>query len=802
MHRRPKRTYWVLTLLILFGLASCASPVDEANKMVRDGNPDMAYQHITQALAASPSDATLKAQQIVFGDLAVAELYRQADQRPVGDLSGRAALLNRARQYVSSKSNEIERASHELSSKKAEIAEALRMQATAASVETAFANLLPQKLYLREDPNLKVALNDAFGSRLLEETRSLAAAGDTKSVSKLRDYVAQFELRESLGAAFDTAISTGYKTFLKQRVFEVVKHGARGEEALWGTLLGDEERRLRLAVTIQGTLDKDFIESLHSQIEASLSGQFAVSFISSQADWSGNSDLLVAVVVTDSGAKTEERSEKKYSQFYAGTRQDTNPDYIRAQNAYVAAKSYDDQAWQLYQAQVQAYQVALARAQANAQAMGGLIVYPPIPVEPNRVGSQMAFARLQGTSPTIDTPVYQNYDYVQKTTQATYFGEASVHILLRADEFVSVEAPLSEKSQSEWYENIGVHPKDNSVGRGNFDSSSIQNGSEAFMKHLGSVAADKTVGGLRDLYNRTLVTAVDQSNGQRFALGAAIASATSGPLSSDELLPFVQIITDEPIGKGRADAVLLALKRAHASPNKIVQNLETQISAPFRVTDMAAPDFGVPFGNTVSTAKAGTPAVKTPGLDQLLNTVVTVLTDQGHGSGFFISSKGAILTNNHVIEGAHEIYVRLRSGQRLPAVVVDMNVNRDLAVLQVSGSNFPVATLGDPEATAVGTDVYALGSPEGSAEILDYSVTRGIVSAYRRMPSDTNASVEVEVIQMDAAINPGNSGGPLATADGHVIGINTKKVVGNGIQGLNFAVSINEARKYFYKHMD
>jgi S1-C subfamily serine protease len=170
-------------------------------------------------------------------------------------------------------------------------------------------------------------------------------------------------------------------------------------------------------------------------------------------------------------------------------------------------------------------------------------------------------------------------------------------------------------------------------------------------------------------------------------LGAAIASTTTGPLSAEDAVPFVQMFNDEPVNKWRADAIILALKRANVSLNKSPQDLAAQLSAPFRVTESSAPDLGGPLGDAATTTKAGTPAIKNPGLEQLLDAVVTVLTDQGHGSGFFISSKGAILTNNHVIEGAHEIYVRLRGGQRLPAIVVDKNVNRDLAVLQVSGSN-------------------------------------------------------------------------------------------------------------------
>ncbi len=101
MHGRHKLEYGVLALLILLGMVSCASPVDEANKMVRNGYPDMAYQHITQALAASPNDTTLKAQQIVFGDLAVAELFRQADLRSPGDFTGREQIVEHARSYVS-----------------------------------------------------------------------------------------------------------------------------------------------------------------------------------------------------------------------------------------------------------------------------------------------------------------------------------------------------------------------------------------------------------------------------------------------------------------------------------------------------------------------------------------------------------------------------------------------------------------------------------------------------------------------------------------------------------------------------
>ena len=758
-------------------------------------------------MAESPNDASLKSAQIVFGDLAVSDLLRQADGESQGNISGRAALVTRAQTYVSSRSGEIEKLLHDFSVKKAELTDLLNVQLAKPSLNDVFAGLESHTLYFKDDAELKAAFVQGLGSRIAEESIRVAVSGDFQTLDKVRAYLTEFGLNDSIKNEFRIAVNTGLRALLREKITGVIKGEDRGERAIWGTLLGETGEKLRLAVFFQGTLDQNFIEALRNRIGTLLSGEFNLSFISNPSEWKHGSDLLAVVELKDSGTKTEEKSEKKFSKYFAGTRQDANPNYIRAQNAYAAAKANDDRAWQLYQAQRIQYQNALAQSQAQAQAAlnNRQIIAPvfiPTPMEPNQIASQFALGALQATPPTIDTPIYQTYEYVQKITQATYFGEVMIHITLRADELVSVEYPVTDKSNSEWYEHLGVHPNDSTTGPGNFSPDAIQTKAAAFMESLAEATAEKTSVGLKDLSLQVMSSAVDRHIGQRFALGAAIACAATKPLDAEEASFLAQAYDPKSVGQWRAAAVLAALKRANVSPERVPVDLAVQLAAPYQLTDAGAPMRGARAKSPAATAAGNVPTAITPALEHLLDAVVTVLTNDKSGTGFFVSAKGTILTNYHVIEGAREIYVRLRDGQRLSAVVVDKNVNRDLAVLQVNEAKFSVAALGDPETIAVGTEVYAVGSPGGVASILDYSVTRGIVSAHRRFASETNAAVEIELLQTDAAINPGNSGGPLATFDGRVVGINTWKVAGNSVQGLNFAVSINEARKYFYRYMD
>ncbi len=156
------------------------------------------------------------------------------------------------------------------------------------------------------------------------------------------------------------------------------------------------------------------------------------------------------------------------------------------------------------------------------------------------------------------------------------------------------------------------------------------------------------------------------------------------------------------------------------------------------------------------------------------------------GSGFVISQEGLILTNNHVVEKAAEIKIKLENGKEYDAKLVGRDPKTDLALIQVSpDKDFPApAVLGDSDALRVGDWVMAVGNPFG----LGHTVTTGIISAKSRI---LGAGPYDDFLQTDAAINPGNSGGPLFNMRGQVIGINTA-IIAQG-QGIGFAIPINMA---------
>ncbi|NOU34158.1 MAG: PDZ domain-containing protein [Polyangiaceae bacterium] len=160
---------------------------------------------------------------------------------------------------------------------------------------------------------------------------------------------------------------------------------------------------------------------------------------------------------------------------------------------------------------------------------------------------------------------------------------------------------------------------------------------------------------------------------------------------------------------------------------------------------------------------------------------------RGLGSGVVFTQDGGILTNNHVIEDALSINVRLRDGRYLPAKLVGRDPSTDLAVVKVDVTGLTAARFADSDATRVGEWVVAIGSPFG----FGYTVTSGVLSAKGRGGLGMNA-IE-DYLQTDASINPGNSGGPLCDLDGRVMGINTM-VVGRG-SGIGFAVPSNMARR-------
>ena len=163
----------------------------------------------------------------------------------------------------------------------------------------------------------------------------------------------------------------------------------------------------------------------------------------------------------------------------------------------------------------------------------------------------------------------------------------------------------------------------------------------------------------------------------------------------------------------------------------------------------------------------------------------------GLGSGVIVSPEGHILTNNHVIEGADEIIVKLgKNSHEYKATKIGTDPDSDLAVLKIEGKDLPAITFADSEKVRVGDVVLAVGNPFGFTQ----SVTTGIVSALGRGMPELDLSFQ-NFIQTDASINPGNSGGALVDTDGRLIGVNTAIYSrSGGNQGIGFAVPGNLAR--------
>lgn len=239
-------------------------------------------------------------------------------------------------------------------------------------------------------------------------------------------------------------------------------------------------------------------------------------------------------------------------------------------------------------------------------------------------------------------------------------------------------------------------------------------------------------------------------------------------------------------------------KVSATSPTASPSPAETSSPAP----SLSAGDFSAAVRQVVERVK--------PAVVQITNEQVQI--DQfnqpftvpaGVGSGVIYDSQGHILTNDHVVEGADRLLVSLPDGRSFPGKIVGQDPQTDLAVVQISDSNLPIAQLGDSGKLQVGDWVVAIGNAlalQGGP-----TVTAGVVSALKRTvqePGDSRGGgggpFLFDVIQTDAPINPGNSGGPLVNLAGQVVGINTlvagQAETGVQAQGIGFAIAISTAK--------
>ncbi len=166
--------------------------------------------------------------------------------------------------------------------------------------------------------------------------------------------------------------------------------------------------------------------------------------------------------------------------------------------------------------------------------------------------------------------------------------------------------------------------------------------------------------------------------------------------------------------------------------------------------------------------------------------------EQGSGSGIIMNEEGYVITNNHVVEGATELKIIFSTGEEYPAELIGSDSRTDLALLKIQeNGEYPYAVLGDSSDLATGESVIAIGNPLGTE--FAGTVTKGVISALNRT-MEVDEGITLNLIQTDAAINPGNSGGALVNAYGEVIGINSAKISSSQIEGLGFAIPVNEAK--------
>ena len=193
------------------------------------------------------------------------------------------------------------------------------------------------------------------------------------------------------------------------------------------------------------------------------------------------------------------------------------------------------------------------------------------------------------------------------------------------------------------------------------------------------------------------------------------------------------------------------------------------------------------------------------GINNVYNSVVVVETYKNNrvvstGSGFAFKEDNDItyiMTNNHVISGGNKVVLTLSNDEEIEATIVGSDSFTDIAVLKVkSNKNLKIAKLSSASKVKVGDTVFAVGAPLGKQ--FKSTVTRGILSGKNRLVETTSSNEELlmNVMQTDASINPGNSGGPLCDASGNVIGVTSLKIVESSVEGLGFAIQIDDAISY------
>lgn len=261
------------------------------------------------------------------------------------------------------------------------------------------------------------------------------------------------------------------------------------------------------------------------------------------------------------------------------------------------------------------------------------------------------------------------------------------------------------------------------------------------------------------------------------------------------LSPYAQHSSDSTANDSAAKTEAVSTNHTNSSKTTAVQTSNSSSSISSMVENVSPAIVGITNYQTQTDTSFGD--FNTP-FDESQQNKSSQEEKTGTGSGVIFKKSGNkayILTNNHVIEGANKLTVSLNDGKTIEGKLVGADPLTDLAVVEISSSHVTkVAALGNSSSLRAGETVIAIGNPLG--EDLSRTVTQGIVSGVDRTVSMNTSAGEssINVIQTDAAINPGNSGGPLLTTDGKVVGITSMKISETGVEGIGFALPINDVK--------
>jgi serine protease Do len=189
----------------------------------------------------------------------------------------------------------------------------------------------------------------------------------------------------------------------------------------------------------------------------------------------------------------------------------------------------------------------------------------------------------------------------------------------------------------------------------------------------------------------------------------------------------------------------------------------------------------------LETLKITMPSTKPTDLETAIKATVTIVTDDGHGSGFFVSNDGYIATNFHVVANSKKITIHLNNGKKIEAKLLRKSEDADLALLKIDEKVDFAFAIPTELNFKIGDEAYAIGTPK-SIE-LGQTLTKGIISGKRT--KDTQ-----ELIQTDVSINSGNSGGALVTKEGKLVGVVNAKLMGFGVEGIAFGIIAKDVIKY------